>query len=546
MGEIVPSAAATRVLWDAGFWLLLVAGWVTACLWVHEDSRNVFGRSSRWPLAFVATGALLLALTFEHGLGEGWLFTIVFLVGLGVYLQHRDSRAPVPDRILTVETARTVLLAATAHTLLQPMVRKWLANIDPEPTDSTTAKGVLFCKTSGQASGGVDHTSRSIRPARELFERAIAMRASEIRLFTRSDGATFLRYRIDGIKQQVTTLPNKTGLRATAALKGLAGMRDGRQRGRQTGAFRVFSQGQTIDVRATATPTAQGEKLSLRLRNSDGALARQRLEGIGLEPDQIDSIRRLIEQPHGMLLVTGPSGSGKTLTAYTAINELLALSRTVATVEDPIEYLLPGVEQNAVQSGGDRSFFKIFRGLLSRDPDVILVGDLRDKETADLALESALAGHFVFSTLNAHDASAAVSHLLDLGISARLLQTALSAVLAQRLIRVLCDHCKEPYRAPAEFHIRLKIPADQHVVIYRKNGCESCRGTGYSGRRVVSELLVLDGRIRDMLHLSPSLQAIRSAARQAGMQTLRESALEQVRRGVTSLEEIIRVTNVTK
>lgn len=542
MLQIVPPAAATRVLWDAGFWLLLVAGWVATCLWVHEDSRHVFGRSTRWPLAFVATGALLLALTFEHGLGEGWLFTTVFSVGLGVYLQHRDSRVPVPDKILTAGTARTLLLAATAHSGLQPVVRQWLANIDRESTESTTETGVLFCKTAGRASGGVDHTSRSIRPARELFERAIAMRASEIRLFTRTDGVTFLRYRIDGIKQQVTMLSKKTGPRATAAFKMLADMRGGKRRGRQTGTFRVLSQGRTIDVRATTTPTAHGEKLSLQLRDSDGAIARQRLEGIGLEPDQIDSIRRLIEQPHGMLLISGPSGSGKTTTAYTAINELLALSRTVATVEDPIEYLLPGVEQNAVQSGGDRTFFKIFRGLLSRDPDVILVGELRDKETAELALESALVGHFVFSTLPAHDASAAVSHLLDLGISARLLQTGLSAVLAQRLIRVLCDHCKEPYSAPAEFHIRLKLPADQPVVLYRKTGCESCRGTGYSGRRVVSELLVVDGRIRDVLHLSPSLQAIRSAARQAGMQTLRESALRQVSRGVTSVEEIVHVT----
>lgn len=184
------------------------------------------------------------------------------------------------------------------------------------------------------------------------------MHASEIRLFTRADGATFLRYRIDGIKQQVKVLSRKTGPRATAAFKMLADMRGGRQRGRQTGTFRVLSQGRTIDVRATTTPTAHGEKLSLQLRDSDGAITRQRLEGIGLEPDQIDSIRRLIEQPNGMLLVSGPSGSGKTITAYTAINELLALSRTVATVEDPIEYLLPGVEQNAVQSGGDRTFFK--------------------------------------------------------------------------------------------------------------------------------------------------------------------------------------------
>ena len=542
MLQIVPSAVATRVLWDAGFWLLLVAGWVAACLWVHDDARHVFGRSTRWPLTFVATGALLLALTFEQGLGGAGLFTTVFLVGLGVYLQHRDSRAPVPDRILTVRTARTLLLAATAHSGLQPVVRQWLANIDRESTESTTETGVLFCKTAGRASGGVDHTSRSIRPARELFERAIAMRASEIRLFTRTDGVTFLRYRIDGIKQQVSMLSRKTGPRATAALKALAAMRGGKYRGRQTGTFRVLSQGRTIDVRATTSPTAHAEKLSLRLRDSDGALARQRLEGIGLEPDQIDSIRRLIEQPNGVLLFSGPSGAGKTITAYTAINELLALSRTVATVEDPIEYLLPGVEQNAVQPGGDRTFSKSLRDLLSRDPDVILVGELRDKETAELALESALLGHFVFSTLPAHDAAAALAHLLDLGISARLLQTALSAVLAQRLIRVLCDDCKHPYRAPAELHIRLKIPADREVVLYRKTGCDACRGTGYSGRRVVSELLVVNRHIRDVLHLNPSPQSIRSAARQAGMQTLRESALRQVLRGVTSIDEIVRVT----
>jgi len=269
---------------------------------------------------------------------------------------------------------------------------------------------------------------------------------------------------------------------------------------------------------------------------------KQGLDGIGVEPAVIQSLRSLIHQPHGMLLVCGPTGSGKTTTAYAAISEIDALTRNIVTIEDPIECRLPNISQTGVNSAANLSFADILRSLLRQDPDVILVGEIRDRETAEIAMQAALTGHFVFSTLHANDAATTVARLLKLGVDVTLIQTALSAVLAQRLIRILCEQCKQPYPAPAEWRQSIPLPSNDDLTIYRPNSCHACGGTGYRGRTAVSELLVLDNRIRELLVERPSWDTILDTARQTGMRTIRESAEALVIRGITSIEEVDRIT----
>jgi len=240
--------------------------------------------------------------------------------------------------------------------------------------------------------------------------------------------------------------------------------------------------------------------------------------------------------------VCGPTGSGKTTTVYGALSELDAFSRNIVTIEDPIEYRLDNITQIAVNNAADLSFDKILRGVLRQDPDVILVGEVRDKETAEIAMQAALTGHFVFTTLHANDTATTVTRLLDIGINTTLIQSAVTAVLAQRLVRVLCEKCKEPYKPAPDFLKAAGVPADKVNVFYKEKGCPNCNGTGYRGRTGVHELMVITNEIRDLLVGRPSIQAIRTAARKGGMRTLQEEGLRKVVAGITSVNEVVRVT----
>jgi type II secretory ATPase GspE/PulE/Tfp pilus assembly ATPase PilB-like protein len=258
----------------------------------------------------------------------------------------------------------------------------------------------------------------------------------------------------------------------------------------------------------------------------------------------LKSLRSIIQRPHGMLIVCGPTGSGKTTTVYAAIGEIDVFSRNIVTIEDPIEYRLDNISQTAVNVSAELTFAKILRSVLRQDPDVILVGEIRDRETAEIAMQAALTGHFVFTTLHANDTATTVARLLDIGIDATLIQSAVTAVLAQRLVRVLCAKCKVPYKPPPEFLARCGLDPAEETTFYRENekGCRACVGTGFRGRTGVYELLVFDNTIKDLLVGRPSIQAIRAAAKKAGMRTLQDSAMQKVVSGMTSLSEVARVT----
>jgi type II secretory ATPase GspE/PulE/Tfp pilus assembly ATPase PilB-like protein len=269
---------------------------------------------------------------------------------------------------------------------------------------------------------------------------------------------------------------------------------------------------------------------------------KQGLGAFGMRDKVLGKLREIIRHPHGMLIVCGPTGSGKTTTVYGALGEIDAFSRNIVTIEDPIEYRLDNISQTAVNVAADLTFARILRSVLRQDPDVILVGEIRDKETAEIAMQAALTGHFVFTTLHANDTATTVTRLLDIGIDASLIQSSLTAVLAQRLVRVLCDKCREPYKPTAEFLKAAGIPADKVTVFYKEKGCSACNSTGYRGRTGVHELMIIDGPIRDLLVGRPSIQAIRAAARRAGMRSLQEDGLRKVIAGITSVNEVVRVT----
>ena len=342
--------------------------------------------------------------------------------------------------------------------------------------------------------------------------------------------------------QNAGTVTGVAGRATVSAIKVLGDMDIAERRRPQDGTFAAVFDGRKFDIRAASGPTNFGEKIALRLLDAEGGIVKQGLDKFGLSDKVLKKLREIIHRPYGMLIVCGPTGSGKTTTLYGAIGEIDVLSRNIVTIEDPIEYRLDNISQTAVNVAADLTFAKILRSVLRQDPDVILVGEIRDKETAEIAMQAALTGHFVFTTLHANDTATTVTRLLDIGIDTTLIQSAVTAVLGQRLIRVLCQRCREAYKPTPEFLKSAGIPADKVTVFYKEKGCTACNGTGYRGRTGVHELMIFDKGIRELIVGQPSIQAIRTAARKAGMRTLQEAGLQKVIAGITSVNEVIRVT----
>ncbi|MFM8378692.1 MAG: GspE/PulE family protein, partial [Planctomycetia bacterium] len=385
-------------------------------------------------------------------------------------------------------------------------------------------------------------TSEAITSVQRILTKAIHLRATDVHLEPKTGEDVLVRYRIDGIMQNAGSVAGAAGRATISALKVLGDMDIAERRRPQDGTFAVVFDGHKFDIRAASGPTNFGEKIALRLLDADGGIVKQGLDSFGMGTTVLAKLREIIHRPHGMLIVCGPTGSGKTTTLYGALGEIDVFSRNIVTIEDPIEYRLDNISQTAINVAADLTFAKILRSVLRQDPDVILVGEIRDKETAEIAMQAALTGHFVFTTLHANDTATTVTRLLDIGIDTTLIQSAVTAVLGQRLVRVLCDKCKEPYKPTPEFLTSAGIPADKVNVFYKEKGCPACNGTGYRGRTGVHELMVVDKSIRDLLVGRPSIQAIRTAARKGGMRSLQEAGLQKVIAGITSVNEVVRVT----
>jgi general secretion pathway protein E len=379
-----------------------------------------------------------------------------------------------------------------------------------------------------------------IRLVNQLITRAVESRASDIHIEPLQNRLV-VRYRIDGLLREFASPPSQLRAAIISRVKIMAKLNIAERRLPQDGRIRLAVQGREFDLRVSTMPTLHGESVVMRLLDR-GSLAVD-LPSLGFDATVLDPFFAVLHRPQGILLVTGPTGSGKTTTLYACLNRLNLPERKLFTVEDPIEYQLEGVNQIQVKPQIGLTFAHVLRSILRQDPDIIMVGEMRDLETAQIAVQAALTGHLVLSTLHTNSAAATVTRLLDMGVEDYLVTSTVNGVLAQRLVRKLCPHCREPYRVlPALVgEIGLDTAMDE-AVLYRAKGCEHCLGSGYFGRVAVLEFLPLSDALRMLVHERATPQKIQEAATEAGMISMYHDGLRKARQGMTSLDEVIRVT----
>lgn len=376
-----------------------------------------------------------------------------------------------------------------------------------------------------------------IKIVNDFFNQALELGASDIHIEPFSD-RLIVRYRVDGVIQESLSAPDLSLAPAIISrVKLLANLNIAERRLPQDGRIMLRIKGHELDLRVSSVPTVHGESLVMRVL--DRQSIRLGLTDMGFSKRHLQLFQSLLERPHGIMLVTGPTGSGKTTTLYAALNSLDCESTKVLTVEDPVEYQLPGVNQIQVQPQIDLTFASALRSILRQDPDIIMIGEMRDSETAKIAVQSALTGHMVLSTLHTNTAAGAIVRLVDMGVEPYLITSSLNAILSQRLVRCLCPHCRAPVSSP---DAQLAQVAELRVTQFKSVGCEQCQGTGYKGRTAIHELLVLDGKLIEAVLAGRDASFIHEVAIEQGMQTLYEDGLRKVATGVTSLEEVLRVT----
>lgn len=379
-----------------------------------------------------------------------------------------------------------------------------------------------------------------IRLVNSVLFQAVRQRASDIH-FESFERGLVVRYRIDGVLYPVLTPPKHLQASIIARLKILAGLNIAEKRLPQDGRFAIRTAGKDVDLRVSVLPTAHGERVVLRLLEKENKLLN--LSEMGFSSDRLGVIQQLIQLSHGILLVTGPTGSGKTTTLYAALSQINAPDKNIITVEDPVEYQLLGIGQMQVNPKINLTFAAGLRSILRQDPDVIMIGEIRDRETAEIAIHASLTGHLVFSTLHTNDAASAATRLIDMGIEPFLVASSVVAVLAQRLVRKVCKDCRQAYHPDDEELIRLGIvPPKTRPTFYRGAGCPACSQTGYRGRTGIYELLVMDDDIRRLIGAKADAAAVKQVAVGKGMITLKDEGAEKVFHGITTTEEVMRIT----
>jgi general secretion pathway protein E len=410
--------------------------------------------------------------------------------------------------------------------------------------EGNNARGVDDQSHSGiEALRDLASDAPAIRLVQRLITLAVDRHASDIHLEP-VESSFRVRFRLDGVLQDIETLPLTYASQVVSRVKVMAHLNIAERRLPQDGRLHTTVNGQGIDFRVATSPTLHGESLVLRI------LDRQQVEldfaRLGFDVNQLEIMRSALRKPYGIILSTGPTGSGKTTTLYTALKELNQPDRKILTVEDPIEYMLNGVNQTQVKPQIGYSFAAALRAFLRQDPDVLMVGEIRDRETAEVAIQAALTGHLLLSTLHTNTAAAAFTRLLDMGIDDFLLTSTLNLVIGQRLVRRLCAHCREPYQASAEVIERFSLGAvEGGEVIYRAVGCASCEGVGYAGRTGLLELLELSESVRRAVLARADASTIEKEATDLGMRTMYRHGLELATLGQTTLEEVLRVTRAS-
>jgi type IV pilus assembly protein PilB len=384
-------------------------------------------------------------------------------------------------------------------------------------------------------------------PAARMFDlimiQAIRDRASDIHLEPDERGLR-VRFRIDGFLYESLALPKQIHPSLTSRIKILAEMDIAETRLPQDGNFNVKMERRGFEIRVSTFPTIYGENVVLRILDQTSPLFK--LEDLGFSKEMLDLCKQLIQRPNGIILVTGPTGSGKTTTLYAFLNLINSKEKNIITIEDPVEYRLALIRQTQINPKAGVTFATGLRSILRQDPDVIMIGEIRDRETSEIAHQSALTGHLVLSTLHTNDAPEAITRLMDIGVEPYLISSSLIGVLAQRLVRTICSDCKTPYQADPNLLSELNdevSKSKEPLTLYRGKGCKNCKQSGYRGRTGIFELLPINERIKQLISEKASTQLIREAAKKmVGMASLREDGLRKVLKGITTLEEVDRVT----
>jgi general secretion pathway protein E len=376
-----------------------------------------------------------------------------------------------------------------------------------------------------------------------MLQHAFESRASDIHIEPKRE-ESLIRFRIDGVLHDIQRMPKVVHAAVTSRIKTMSRLDIAEKRRPQDGRVKMSRAGREIELRVSTLPVAFGEKLVMRI--FDPQVVMQDLSGLGFYPDEMVTFNDFISRPHGIILVTGPTGSGKTTTLYSAMKTICTREINVTTIEDPIEMVYPDFNQTEVQLKVGITFAAALRHILRQDPDVIMVGEIRDDETAQYSIQAALTGHLVFSTLHTNDASSSISRLIDLGVERFLISSTVVGAMAQRLVRRICPHCiTERHLEPEEIAaLRLAVPPGKRVKVKEGEGCFECRNTGYFGRTGIFEIMPIDEAIKNLIVQGSDAPEIKREAVKNGMRTLRQSALRKLAEGVTTFEEVVRVTGL--
>lgn len=447
------------------------------------------------------------------------------------------------EELVLLLNQRVDLMLATSESITKAIRRHYGVGADTVE-QMVSREGTLEVEEGSSARLDDDGAARDasvIKLLNEVLKDAIEQRATDVH-FEPFEQELRVRYRVDGVLREAGVPPAAKQFRhaIVSRAKILGNLDVAERRLPQDGRAQANLDGKVYDLRISILPTPHGEALNFRILPRDRVI--DDLESLGLEGQELDGLRRLILKPHGIILVTGPTGSGKTTTLYTVLKLLNKPDTKIITIEDPIEYRMPGLVQMQVHPEIGFTFGVALRSVLRHDPDVILIGETRDYETAEITIRTSLTGHLVFTTLHTNDAPTAIGRLTDIGVEPFLIASSVEGVLAQRLVRLICPHCREWYEPEGAVLNQLGQDANGVGRLARGRGCRECRFTGYLGRTCIAELMLMNLELREMVTAKRNASDIRSAALRHGMHTLRMSGLHKMTRGVTTIEEVLRVT----
>ena len=478
--------------------------------------------------------------------------------GGSIVIAMADPLNVVAVDTVTLKLKRSIKLAISSPREIQQAIdliyhgsdveEEQLRNLVEIEVGNENARDELTIDDSSEADvTGEDAANKApvIRFVDLLMSQAVKCRASDIHIEPQ-EKSTVVRMRVDGLLRDMVPPAKRMQAAVIARIKIVARMDIAERRLPQDGRFKMKISGKAIDVRVSTIPTIYGEKVVMRIL--DASAVKHNLDQLGVEPRYLEEFKDQLSSPHGIVIVTGPTGSGKTTTLYSALNYLKDPTKNITTVEDPVEYRLAGINQIQVKQEINLDFARCLRAILRQDPDIVLIGEIRDKETVEIAIKAALTGHLVLSTFHTNDAPSAISRLLYMGIERYLLASALNLIIAQRLVRRICVNCKEPVALSDKVVERLGLDSNQarDAVFHHGKGCPACGGTGYLGRLPIFEFLPVDNDISERVIASNTESQIREAARQKGYGGLLESGVGKVLQGLTTAEEVIRIAYTEK